>query len=183
MADVHPAELRRHNDCSRPPHTQEVDLARHPVRPEQLPSPPASTSGRLSRRGLMRSSIAFVVCGLVVVHLSRRRSQPGDGCARCHVHHAQHDRPEQRLRRDDRQAQIRVQVSGGWSQAKRYYTARERTSVICNRYDNPPVHDVLAGINASFIDTEHAAHARRRPDRRRETPTPPPSTRATRFIR
>lgn len=41
----------------------------------------------------------------------------------------------------------------GWAQGKRNYTARERTSVICNRYDVPPHHDVLAGINGSFIDT------------------------------
>lgn len=40
----------------------------------------------------------------------------------------------------------------GWAQGKRNYTARERTSVICSRYDNPPGDDVLAGINGSFID-------------------------------
>lgn len=52
---------------------------------------------------------------------------------------------------DRLRSEYKLQV--GWSQAKRYYTARERTSTICNRYENPPVHDVLAGVNGSFIDT------------------------------
>ncbi|HOA75073.1 MAG TPA: phosphodiester glycosidase family protein [Phycisphaerae bacterium] len=41
----------------------------------------------------------------------------------------------------------------GFSQARRNYTARERTSTICNRYDQLPGENVLAGINGSFIDT------------------------------
>lgn len=40
----------------------------------------------------------------------------------------------------------------GYAQAKRNYTARERTSVIAGRYDNPPSHDVLAAVNAAFFD-------------------------------
>lgn len=40
----------------------------------------------------------------------------------------------------------------GWAQGKRYYTARERTSQIFSRYDNPPAEDVLAAINGSYFD-------------------------------
>jgi hypothetical protein len=41
----------------------------------------------------------------------------------------------------------------GWAQHKRKYTSRERTSTIFGRYNNPPSHEVLAGVNAEFFDT------------------------------
>ncbi len=40
----------------------------------------------------------------------------------------------------------------GWAQGKRNYTAREGTSTIAGRYDNPPEHDVLSAVNGSYFD-------------------------------
>ncbi len=40
----------------------------------------------------------------------------------------------------------------GWAQHKRNYTARENTSTIAVRYDQPPDRDVLAAVNGVYID-------------------------------
>lgn len=40
----------------------------------------------------------------------------------------------------------------GWSQRKRNYTAKARTSEIAALYDSPPGHDVLAAVNGAFFD-------------------------------
>jgi hypothetical protein len=41
----------------------------------------------------------------------------------------------------------------GWAQGKRNYAAREGTSTIAARYDQPPTEDVLSAVNGSYFDT------------------------------
>lgn len=43
-------------------------------------------------------------------------------------------------------------LKNGFAQKKRNFSAREATSTIASRYDNPPSHDVIAATNASFFD-------------------------------
>ncbi len=44
----------------------------------------------------------------------------------------------------------------GWAQGRRNYTARETTSTIAGRYDNPPGHNVLSAVNGSYFDPLNA---------------------------
>lgn len=41
----------------------------------------------------------------------------------------------------------------GWPQKKRNFTSRAVVSTIAGLYDDPPSHDVLAAVNASFFGT------------------------------
>lgn len=44
----------------------------------------------------------------------------------------------------------------GWPQKKRNFTSRQTVSTIVSHYDQPPAHDVIAAVNASFFGTTPA---------------------------